>query len=129
MLYFPDTIVQFQNLLDAVDEQDADFVHNLVVTRNIDSEQNYSIVLRGSSTTAENDDYFVSDDILYFPPDVSSINVPVIIRGDTRIELVEVFDVTLRQRGGPSFLVDPLTQTISVGISDNDGGRAVVRAF
>ena len=127
LLYFPDTIIQFQSLLDGVDEQDVDFVHNLVVIRNIESEQNYSIVLRGSSTTAEEDDYFVSDNIIfYFPPDVSSINVSVTIRGDTRIELVDIFEVTLRQRGGPSFLVDPLTRSISVGISDNDGGETVV---
>ena len=128
-MYFPDAIIQFQSLLDVVDEQDVDFVHNLLVTRNIESEQNYSIALRSSSTTAEDDDYFVSDDTLYFPPDVSSINVSVTIRGDTRIELVDIFEVTLRQRGGPSFLVDPLTRSISVGISDNDGGEAVVRVF
>ena len=115
--------------MDVVDEQDIDFVHNLVVTRNIESEQNYSIALRGSSSTAEDDDYFVSDDIFYFPPDVSSINVPVTIRGDTRIEMVDTFEVRLRQRGDPSFLVDSLTRSISVGISDNDGGETVVRVF
>ena len=129
LLYFPDAIIQFQSLLDGVDEQDVDFVHNLVVTRNIESEQNYSIALRGSSTTAEDDDYFVSDDTLYFPPDVSSINVSVTIRGDTRIELVDIFEVRLHQRGGPSCLVNPLTRSISVGISDNDGGEIVVRDF
>ena len=129
LLYFPDAIIQFQSLLDGVDEQNVDFIHNLLVTRNIESEQNYSIALRGSSTTAEDDDYFVSDDTLYFPPDVSSINVSVIIRGDTRIELVDIFEVRLRQRGGPSFLVDPLTRSISVEIRDNDGGETVVRDF
>ena len=128
-MYFPDAIIQFQSLLDVVDEQDVDFVHNLLVTRNIQSEQNYSIALRGSSTTAEDDDYFVSDDIFYFPPDVSSINVPVTIRGDTRIEMVDTFEVRLRQRGGPSFLVDPLTRSVSVEIRDNDGGETVVKSL
>ena len=121
-------MIQFQSLFDVVDERDVDFVHNLVVTRNIESELNYSIALRGSSTTAEEDDYFVSDNTFYFPPDVSNINVSVIIRGDTQIEMLEVFNVTLWQRGGPSFVVDPLTQTISVTIRDDDGGETVVRA-
>ena len=53
----------------------------------------------------------------------------VTIRGDTRIEMVDVFEVTLRQRGGPSFLVDPLTRSVSVEIHDNDGGETVVRDF
>ena len=128
-MYFPDAIIQFQSLFDGVDEQDVDFVHNLLVTRSIESEQNYSIALRGSSSTAEDDDYFVSDNTFYITPDVSSINVSVTIRGDTRIELVDIFEVTLRQRGGPSFLVDPLTRSISVEIHDNDGGETVVRDF
>ena len=128
-MYFPDAIIQFQSLFDGVDEQDVDLVHNLLVTRSIESEQNYSIALRGSSSTAEDDDYFVSDNTFYITPDVSSINVSVTIRGDTRIELVDIFEVRLHQRGGPSFLVDPLTRSISVEIHDNDGGETVVRDF
>ena len=123
LLYFPDAIIRFESLLDVVDEQDVDFVHNLVVTRNIESEQNYSITLRSSSITAEDDDYSVLDNIFYFPPDVSSINVPVTIHGDTRIELVDIFEVTLRSTGVPVFVVDRLTRTTSVGIIDNDGGE------
>ena len=127
--FFSAAIIRFKSLFDVVDEQDVDFVHNLLVIRNIESEQNYSIALRGSSTTAEDDNYFVSNETFYFPPDVSSINVPVIIRGDTRIEMADVFEVTLHQRGGPSFLVDPLTRSISIEIRDNDGGETVVRDF
>jgi hypothetical protein len=120
--------IRFQFLSSAVDEQDVDFTHNLLVTRDVDSEQNYSISLSGSPNTAEDDDFFVSDDTFYFPPDVSSINVSVTIRGDTRIELAETFDVRLRQRGGPNFVVDPLTRLISVGIRDNDGDYIYVPA-
>ena len=122
LLCFAEATIGFQFLLSAVDEQDVDFTHNLLVTRDVDSEQNYSISLSGSPNTAEDDDFFVSDDTFYFPPDVSSINVSVTIRGDTRIELAETFNVRLRQRGGPNFVVDPLTRLISVGIRDNDGG-------
>ncbi|CAI8040262.1 hypothetical protein GBAR_LOCUS22443, partial [Geodia barretti] len=120
--------IGFQFLSSSVDEQDVDFTHNLLVTRDVDSEQNYSIALRGSPITAEDGDFFVSDDTFYFPPDVSSINVSVTIRGDTRIELVETFDVRLSQRGGPNFVVDPLTRLISVGIRDNDGDYIYVPA-
>ncbi|CAI8052754.1 hypothetical protein GBAR_LOCUS28872 [Geodia barretti] len=120
--------IRFQFLLSVVDEQDVDFTHNLLVTRDVDSEQNYSIALRGSPNTAEDDDFFVSDDTFYFPPDVSSINVSVTIRGDTRIELAETFDVRLRQRGGPNFVVDPLTRNIIVEIRDNDGDYIYVPA-
>ena len=54
---------------------------------------------------------------------MSSISVSVVIRGDTRIELAESFSVRLRQSGGPDFLVDILTRSISVGIRDNDGSQ------
>ena len=126
VIVFAEAAIRFQFLLSAVDEQDVDFTHNLLVTRDLDSEHNYSIALSGSPNTAEDDDFFVSDDTFYFPPDVSSINVSVTIRGDTRIELVETFDVRLRQRGRPNFVVDPLTRFISVGIRDNDGGWSIL---
>ena len=123
---FAEATIRFQFLLSVVDEQDVDFTHNLLVTRDLDSEHNYSIALSGSPNTAEDDDFFVSDDTFYFPPDVSSINVSVTIRGDTRIELPETFDVRLRQREGPNFVVDPLTRNIIVEIRDNDGGWSIL---
>ena len=54
---------------------------------------------------------------------MSSISVSVVIRGDTRIELAESFSVRLSQSGGPNFLVDLLTRSTTVGITDNDGGQ------
>ena len=126
VIVFAEATIGFQFLLSSADEQDVDFTHNLLVTRDVDSEQNYSIALSGSPNTAEDDDFFVSDDTFYFPPDVSSINVSVTIRGDTRIELAETFDVRLRQRGGPNFVVDPLTRNIIVEIRDNDGGWSIL---
>ena len=122
-IFPPDATIQFESLSSTVEEQDVDFTFDLLVTRDIDSEQNYSIALVGTSETAEDDDYFVSDNIFNFPPDVSSISVSVVIRGDTRIELAESFSVRLRQSGGPNFLVDLLTRSTTMEITDNDGGQ------
>ena len=110
--------------MNIAEEEDVDFNFDLLLTRDIESELNYSLVLTGIPGTAEeDDDFFVSNDVIYFPPDVSSINVSVVIRGDTIIELTEVFNVSLRQRGVPSFAVDLLSRTATIEITDNDGGK------
>ena len=105
-----------------MEERDEDFIYNLNITRNIESELNYTIAISSSSITAEAEDYSVPDGPFQFPPEVSNISVPVTIRGDTRIELSEIFEVTLHQDTGPSFLVGLTGKGVTVGINDNDGG-------
>ena len=78
--------------------------------------------MRGISVTAEDEDYVIPVTTLSFPPDATTLMVPVTILNDTRIELREQFDVTVRQEGGVNFAVDFRNLT-SVFIDDNDGSE------
>ena len=108
-----------------MEERDEDFIYNLIITRNRESELNYTIGISSSSITAEPEDYSVSDGMYRFPPEVSNISIPVTIRGDTKIELNELFEVTLSPGRGPSFLTRILGTEVTVGISDNDGSKSL----
>ena len=59
-----------------------------------------------------------------FPPDQQTLNVTVTIRGDERIELEEMFEVTLRSVGDVGFLVSFTTRTTTVLIEDDDGSKS-----
>ena len=124
MCFPTDETIGFEILINTVKESDQDFNYSLAIVKSISSEQTYSVGLRGTSVSAEPEDYFVPTTPFIFLPDQQTLNVTVTIRGDERIELEEMFEVTLRSVGDVGFLVSLTTRTTTVLIEDDDGGMS-----
>ena len=132
---FTAATIKFINILDEVEESDVDVVYGLVITRDRASEQTYTLTIASLPSSAppdiaaEPEDFSVPVASIRFPPDVQNISLPVIIRGDRRIEFAELFDVILAHNEGPPFLVNFLSRGTTVSIRDNDGGEPVDSSF
>ena len=128
--FFSVAKIEFESIFLSFDEGDVDITYSVNITRDIESEQTYSVGLSSSPRTAGVEDYSVPEGPYDFPPDVSTITVPVTITGDTRIEWGERFDVTLSQEGGPPFdMLGDVRTTTTIGINDNDGGKLVMVVY
>ena len=132
LFLFTAPTIGFMNILDVVEEADVDITYGLVITRDRASEQTYTLTITSPPPSlappdiaAEPEDFSVPVGSIRFPPDVQNISLPVIIRGDRRIELAELFEVMLAHTEGPPFLVNILSRGTTVSIRDNDGGELV----
>ena len=129
LFLFTAATIEYMNILDVVEEADVDIIYDLVITRNLASEQTYTLTITSPPSiappeiAAEPEDFSVPVGSIRFPPDVQNISLPVIIRGDRRIELAELFEVMLAHTEGPPFLVNILSRGTTVSIRDNDGGK------
>ena len=111
---------QFEELSYDVEEGDTNITYNLVLSKSLESEEAYTLVIEGISNTAGDEDFSIPSQSIVFPANVQSINIPVTIIGDTTIELTEQFNVKVHGMGFPLVVVD---LNVTINIIDNDGSK------
>ena len=104
-----------------MEEGDTDFTYNLVLNKSRQSEETYTLRIEGINNTAGDEDFSIPSSSVVFPATASTINVPVTIIGDTRIELTEQFSVRVTKPG--FFPVASVNTVATINIRDNDGSK------
>ena len=117
--FYIDLVIQFVESSHNVEEGDTDFTYNLVLNKSRESEETYTLRIEGISNTAGDEDFSIPSSFVVFPATASTINVPVTIIGDRRIELTEQFSVSVDRNG--SFPVASVDGDATINITDNDG--------
>ena len=122
-LSFPyiDLVIEFVESTHNVEEGDTDFTYNLVLNKSRQSEETYTLRIEGISNTAGDEDFSIPSPSVVFPANASTINVPVTIIGDTRIELTEQFSVRVTNQGLLS-----VNTVATINIRDNDGSKCLI---
>ena len=116
-----DLVIQFVESSHNVEEGDTDFTYNLVLNKSRESEETYTLRIEGISDTAGDEDFSIPSSSVVFPATASTINVPVTIIGDIRIELTEQFSVSVSK---PDFLPTAIVDTVAtINVEDNDGSK------
>ena len=119
--HYIDLVIQFVESTHNVEEGDTDFTYNLVLNKSRESEETYNLTIEGISNTAGDEDFSIPSSSVVFPATASTINVPVTIIGDTRIELTEQFSVRVTK---PGFFPTASVNTVAtINIIDNDGSK------
>ena len=119
-----DLVIQFVESTHNVEEGDTDFTYNLVLNKSRESEETYTLRIEGISNTAGDEDFSIPSPSVVFPANASTINVPVTIIGDMRIELTEQFSVSVYENG--SFPVASVDADATINITDNDDSTFLV---
>ena len=114
-----DLVIQFVESSHNVEEGDTDFTYNLILNKSRESEETYTLRIGGISNTAGDEDFSIPSSSVVFPPIASTINVPVTIIGDTRVELTEQFSVSVSKPG--FFPTASVNAVATINIRDNDG--------
>ena len=85
------------------------------------SEQTYFFEIVSDPLTA--DFTLRIPEVLFFPPHVQNITIPVKIVGDKEIEMTEQFQLSIHRSGGAPFEVDGSHSQTTIYIIDNDKGE------
>ena len=116
-----DPLLTFEQTSYTLAEADSSVTYNLTISRAIQSNISFSIIIREvAGGTANVTDYSVPTDTFLFHPEVDSITIPITITGDDQIEPTETFLIQMTQESLISFSTK--SSTISIFIEDDDGG-------